>query len=88
MLIIKRVLDQIDRVARNRAQSHHARYLQIFRIIEKSDKRIAHLFDDPRRSHALTMLAEIRAEGLLTEDEFSSLSQETRDAIQILLGAE
>jgi hypothetical protein len=34
------------------------------------------------------MLAEIRAEGLLTEDEFSSLSQETRDAIQILLGAE
>src|SRR5207249_10937546 len=29
-------------------------------------------------SHALTMLAQIRSQGLLTENEFSSLSPETR----------
>jgi hypothetical protein len=48
---------------------------------------MARLFDNPRRSHALTMLAQIRSQGLLTEDEFSSLSPETRGAIQMLLGA-
>lgn len=83
----ERVLAEIDRVSRDGAKGHHARYLQIFRIIPQRDREIAGLFDNPRRSHALTMLAETRSEGLLTEDEFSSLNPETRGAIQILLGA-
>jgi hypothetical protein len=33
------------------------------------------------------MLARIRAAGMLTEDEFSSLSPETRGAVELLLGA-
>ena len=49
---------------------------------------MASAFNDPRRSNALTMLARMRSEGLLMADEFSSLSQETRDAIELLLGAE
>ena len=76
-----------DRVLRDGAKDHHARYLQIFRILQQRDREIARLFDNPRRSHALTMLAQIRSHGLLTEDEFSSLSPETRDAIQMLLRA-
>jgi hypothetical protein len=83
----ERVLAEIDRVSRDGAKSQHARYLQIFRIIKESDRDIARLFDNPRRSHALTMLAQIRSQGLLTEDEFSSLSPETRGTIQMLLGA-
>jgi len=83
----ERVLAEIDRVSRDGAKGHHARYLQIFRIIQQRDREIARLFDNPRRSHALTRLAQIRSQGLLTEDEFSSLSPETRGAIQMLLGA-
>jgi hypothetical protein len=82
-----RVLAEIDRVSRDGATSHHARYLQIFRIPQQRDREMARLFDNPRRSHALTMLAQIRSQGLLTEDEFSSLSPETLGAIQMLLGA-
>jgi hypothetical protein len=83
----ERVLAEIDRVLRNGAPSPHARYLQIFRILQQRDREMARLFDNPRRSHALTMLAQIRSQGLLTEDEFSSLSPETRATIQMLLGA-
>ena len=83
----ERVLAEIDRVSRDGAKGHHARYLQIVRIIQKRDRELARLFDNPRRSHALTMLAEIRSQGLLTEDEFFSLSPETRDVIKMLLGA-
>ena len=83
----ERVLVEIDRVSRDGAKSHHARYLQIFGIIKQNDREMARLFDNPRRSHALTMLAQIRSQGLLTEDEFSSLSPETRAAIHMLLGA-
>ena len=82
----ERVLAEIDRFSRDGATSHHARYLQIFRIPQQSDREMSRLFDNPRRSHALEMLAQIRSQGLLTEDEFSSLSPETRGAIPIRLG--
>jgi hypothetical protein len=77
----ERVLAEIDRVMHIRAQSAH-------QIIEQRDREMASTFNDPKRSNALTMLARIRSEGLLTEDEFSSLSPGTRSAIQLLLGAE
>lgn len=83
----ERVLAEIDRVLHDGADGHHARYLQIFRIMQQRDREIARLFDNPRRSQALTMLAQIRSEGLLTEDEFSSLSPETRGTIEMLLRA-
>jgi hypothetical protein len=83
----ERVLAEIDRASHDGAMSRHARYLQVFRILPQRDREMALLFDNARRSHALTMLTEIRSQGLLTEDEFSSLSPETRAAIQTLLGA-
>ena len=81
------VLAEIGRVSRDGATSHHARYLQILRILQQRDRAMARLFDNPRHSHALTMLAQIRWQGLLTEAKFSSLSPDTRGAIQMLLGA-
>jgi hypothetical protein len=83
----ERVLAEIERVMHNSGQSTHQRYLDIFQIVEQRDREMASIFNDPRRSNALTMLARIRSVGLLTEDEFSSLSPETRSAIKSLLGA-
>jgi len=80
------LLAEIERVTYNRAQSPHQRYLDIFKIIERRDREIASIFNDPKRSNAFTMLARIRAAGFLTEDEFSSLSPETRSAIELQLG--
>jgi hypothetical protein len=82
----ERVLAEVDQVMQNRPQSAHQRYLDIFRIIEQRDRDIARLFNDPRRSRALTILAGIRSEGLLTDAEFSALSADTRGAIEMLLG--
>jgi hypothetical protein len=83
----KRVLAEIARVSRDDAKSYHARYLQIFGLIQQDNRKRAHMFDNPRRSQALVMLAQIRSQRLLSEEEFSSLSPETRGAIQMLLGA-
>ena len=79
------VLAEIERAAHNGAQSPHQRYLDIFKIVERRDREMASLFNDPRRSTALTMLARIRAAGFLTEDEFCRLTPETRSAIELLL---
>jgi hypothetical protein len=70
----------------NGALGRSERYLAIYKVIELRDQEMARLFNNPRRSIALTMLAQLRTEGLLAEDEFSSLSPETRSAIALLLG--
>jgi len=83
----ERVLAEIEQVMKNRMQSAHQRYVDDFRIVERRDRDIARLFNDPKRSHALTILTGIRSEGLLTDDEFSASSPATRGAIEMLLGS-
>ena len=81
------VLGEVERFVRHRALSHHERYVEIFKLMQRRDGDIARLFNDPKRSRALTMLAHMRSEGVLTEEEFSSLSQQTRSAVHMLIGA-
>jgi hypothetical protein len=53
---------------------------------QRLKEAVAAVSFDPKRSNALTMLARIRAAGMLTEDEFFRLSPETRSASELLLG--
>jgi hypothetical protein len=46
---------------------------------------MARIFDNLKRSNALTMLVQMRSQGLLTADEYAGLSPETRSAIELLL---
>jgi hypothetical protein len=78
---------RIERVKHDNARSFHQRYLDIFNIVERCDREMERIFDDLKRSIALMMLAQLRANGVLTGAEFSSLSPETRSAIGLLLGS-
>ena len=62
-------------------------YLKIFKLIEKRDKELGLAFDDPHRSTALIQLAHVRGSDLLTEEEFSQFSLDTREAIELILGS-
>ena len=80
----ERVLAEIGSVNNDSARNFHQRYLDIFEIIERRDLEMARIFDDLKRSRALTMLAQMCSAGLLTEDELSGLSPETRSVIDLL----
>ena len=82
----ERVLAEIERVTHESGRSFHQRYLDTFKIVDQRDREVGRIFDNSKRSNALTMLAQLRSNGLLTDDEFSSLSPETRSAIELLLG--
>jgi len=82
----ERVLIEIVQINTDDARRFHQRYLDIFEVIKRRDKEIAQLFNDPRRSNALSMLAGIRSRGLLTDEEFSRFSPETRGIIEELRG--
>lgn len=66
------------------AWSHHQRFLRAYSLIEDGNDEIAQAFDDLRRSTAFKRLFAMRSRGLITDDEFSRFSVETRSRIQAL----
>jgi hypothetical protein len=81
----QRVLADVTRLAADSDTSNHERYLAVFRLLQRRDKELADAFNDPRRSTALIQLARIRFQELLTEEEFTCFSPETRASVQVLL---
>jgi hypothetical protein len=79
------VLTEVQGVQHDQAQSAYQKYLAIYEIMRRRNKEMALIFDDLRRSTALTQLTAMRSRGLLTEDEFARFSEETRSIIGMLL---
>jgi hypothetical protein len=81
----QRILTDIDRINSVASLRAHTRYLEIFKLIEEQDKEIEWIFNDFNRSNAVEHLCAMQSRRLLSEEEYSQLSQETRDQIQWFL---
>jgi hypothetical protein len=82
----QRVLTQIDRITSEAGKSYHERYLAVYKLIERRDSELADAFNNPRRSDALRQLASIQSHELLTDEEMSRFSPETREIVSFLAG--
>lgn len=82
----EQILLEIQRVNSDRARNFHQRYLDICEVIHRRDKEMAQTFNGLRRSTAILQLASMKSRGLATEDDFLCFSQETREAVDLLLG--
>ncbi|MCB8977503.1 MAG: hypothetical protein H6657_08795 [Ardenticatenaceae bacterium] len=56
----------------------HKAYLEVYKLVDESDELVADLFNDWRRSIAIIRLMGWLSHGLVTEEEFCLLSQETQ----------
>jgi len=50
----ERTLDEVKNVMAGAAASHHARYIEVFKVIDRRDAELALVFDDFRRSTSRT----------------------------------
>jgi len=82
----EQVLLEIQSINSDSAKSFHQRYLDIYEVLHRHDKEMVQTFDGLRRSTALFQLASMKNRGLLTGDDFLCFSQETRDAVNLILG--
>ena len=79
----EQVLSEICSASSAASQSAHQRYLKVFELLSDKNKELAALFDNPRRSSARGQLAMIASAGLLTDDELSRFTPETRKSISV-----
>src|SRR5438132_13411745 len=74
----RQVIEEIKQATSNFSADYHKRYLEVFSLIMKRDEQMGRAFNDVRRSTAIILLTNIREAGLLTDEEFSRFSAETR----------
>jgi virulence-associated protein VapD len=82
----QQVIEEINKATSNCTQDYHKRYLDVFNLIMDRNDEMAQAFDDMRRSNAFFLLANIQGSHLLTDEEFSQFSPETREAVAVILG--
>jgi|SRR5579862_1445258 len=80
----KRVLDEFNRISKDSAKGYHQRYLDLWEVLRQRDKEMSAAFDDLRRSRAIFRIASMKGLGVLTEEELSSFSQETRERVDLI----
>ena len=83
--LCEEILLEIAQINADTAKTFHERYLSVYKILQRRDKEIAAIFNGFSRSTALLRLAAMKRRGLVTEDEFSRFSQETQEAIALIL---
>jgi hypothetical protein len=80
-----RVLSEVEDLIHDPSRDSHERYLELYKFIEERDKALARTFDALRRSSALGQLSMMRAQKLITDEEFSRFSETTREAVTLLI---
>ncbi len=60
----------------------HERYLRVYKLIHHKNEDMARAFDDFRRSTAVMQLGIIRRMQLLTDEELSLFSEQTRTRVE------
>lgn len=81
----KQVIEEVNHATSDCTENYHKRYLEVFRLIMDRNEKMAWAFDDIRRSRAILLIANIKESQLLTEEEFSQFSQETRERVEVII---
>ncbi|MCP3930199.1 MAG: hypothetical protein GY705_13990 [Bacteroidetes bacterium] len=79
------ILEVLDLIIQNREGEEHKSYLQIYSLIEKKDKEIASTYNDLKRSNAIEKICHMRRHLAMTDEEFSKLSEETKDIVNRII---
>lgn len=82
----ERIFEKVDPVVSVRGEESHQAYLKLWKIMEKEDKKIVEMFDDLKRSTAYFKLAAWRQNGLLSDEDFEMFSEDTQNAVSLILG--
>jgi hypothetical protein len=80
-----RAISDITRAAAAAARTNRQRHRRTVKVMNARDKELADAFDNPSRADALRQLALMQSHNLLTEDEMSQFSSETREGVRLLI---
>jgi len=66
--------------------SSHERYIKLYQLVKRRDKKVGEIFDGPSRSDAYFKIAAAVQARVLTKDEIAEFSEDTQNVIAFLSG--
>ena len=81
-----RIIIKIEKLMKNKRFTSHEKYLNLWKLMRAEDEEIAIMFDDLKRSNAMSKLASWRRNDLLTEEMFEQFSDATKKTITVWSG--
>jgi hypothetical protein len=85
-LACERIFEKIKKITDGRKGQEHKAYLNLWKLIKSEDHEISIMFDDLKRSNAFYKLAAWRLNNVISAEDFSEFSDETKQAIELLMG--
>ena len=79
------VFSQVDSIATVRAGKEHQSYLDLYRLIETEDAKIAEMFNNPTRNNVLLKIVTLKRNNVLSIDQLQMFSEETQEFVNRIL---
>jgi len=80
----EQIFQRVEKLSADRAGQQHKTYLDLYKLIQKEDDKIAKMFNDLKRSNAFFKIAALRHYAVLTDAQMELFSEETQAVVKDL----
>ncbi|MGV2871497.1 hypothetical protein [Colwellia sp. E150_009] len=79
------IFRQVNDIANERAGKEHQSYLDLYRLIETEDAKIAEMFNNPTRNNVILKIVSLKKYDVLSIEQFQMFSEETQGVVNRIL---
>lgn len=84
----ERIFNKVNKVIESRGAESHKDYLKLWKVMREEDKEVSLMFDDLKRSNAIFKLAMWKRNGILSDEDFKELTEETQKRVDSICSIE
>jgi len=79
------VFRQVNNIANVRSGKEHESYLDLYRLIETEDAKIAEMFNNPTRNNVILKIVTLKKYDVLSVEQLEMFSEETQEFVNRIL---
>jgi hypothetical protein len=79
------VFIQVNNISSVRAGKEHQSYLDLYRLIETEDAKIAEMFNNPTRNNVRLKIVTLKKNEVLSDEQLKMFSEETQEFVNSIL---
>ncbi len=79
------IFRRVEDITNERHGKEHQSYLELYRLIEFEDNKIAEMFNNPTRNNVSLKIAALKKHAVLSDEQLQLFSKETQEFVHSFL---
>ena len=79
------IFRRVEDIANERHGKEHQSYLELYRLIESEDDKIAEMFNNPTRNNVSLKIAALKKHNVLSDEQLQLFSKQTQEFVHSFL---